>query len=435
MVENENKNEEKLQVDSNLYVNEATLELLRRRLESDVKMNLFRWVGLPVGGAGIVAVLFFLFVWGPQTIQDYVAKDPSVQEKMRQTVEETTQAYLKNPDAGQQLVRKHVGTSTVNYLTDEKSGQKMVLETVRDVALKNLHDQVSAYFGSKEGQKLLSRQLAAEMAQYFDTAGGGETLAQAVQKELQSDQVTTLITQTISRAVQPFADNVQQSLSKHKDDYVTELLRAEVKRDPEGYDLVELSGKAAEKVSFAQFGKGGVPDLYRFLSSPEAEKIAESGRPLSLTFHLHSGMRYVDRAIEIYIDELKQRFGDQFAYCLILEGEKDRFVALVQIGELVDILSGGRREDFMKLLNAPADEPKPEDVRRKMTHLLGSLREPIELRPELTVWEALRSPAWMSIPLRNENAELEEGLPVVDTAGSFEGLLTRGHLISRLLMG
>ena len=435
MAENENKNEEKLQVDSNLYVNEATLELLRRRLESDVKMNLFRWVGLPVGGAGIVAVLFFLFVWGPQTIQDYVAKDPSVQEKMRQTVEETTQAYLKNPDAGQQLVRKHVGTSTVNYLTDEKSGQKMVLETVRDVALKNLHDQVSAYFGSKEGQKFLSRQLAAEMAQYFDTAGGGETLAQAVQKELQSDQVTTLITQTISRAVQPFADNVQQSLSKHKDDYVTELLRAEVKRDPEGYDLVELSGKAAEKVSFAQFGKGGVPDLYRFLSSPEAEKIAESGRPLSLTFHLHSGMRYVDRAIEIYIDELKQRFGDQFAYCLILEGEKDRFVALVQIGELVDILSGGRREDFMKLLNAPADEPKPEDVRRKMTHLLGSLREPIELRPELTVWEALRSPAWMSIPLRNENAELEEGLPVVDTAGSFEGLLTRGHLISRLLMG
>ncbi len=435
MAENENKNEEKLQVDSNLYVNEATLELLRRRLESDVKMNLFRWVGLPVGGAGIVAVLFFLFVWGPQTIQDYVAKDPSVQEKMRQTVEETTQAYLKNPDAGQELVRKHVGSSTVNYLTDEKSGQKMVLETVRDVALKNLHDQVSAYFDSKEGQKFLSRQLAAEMAHYFDTAGGGERLAQAVQKELQSDQVTALITQTISRAVQPFADNVQQSLSKHKDDYVTELFRAEVKRDPEGYDLVELSGKTAEKVSFAQFGKGGVPDLYRFLSSPEAEKIAESGRPLSLTFHLHSGMRYVDRAIEIYIDELKQRFGDQFAYCLILEGEKDRFVALAHIGELVDILSGDRREDFMELLNAPADEPNPEDVRRKMTHLLGSLREPIELRPELTVWEALRSPAWMSIPLRNENAELEEGLPVVDTAGSFEGLLTRGHLISRLLMG
>lgn len=427
--------EEKIQVESNLYVNEATLELLKRRMESDVKRDFFRWVGLPVGGAGIAAVLFFLFVWGPQTIENYVAEDPDVQEQLRETVVETTQAYLQNPDAGQQLVRTHVGESTLDYLTDEETGQKMVRETVRQAALENLQKQVAAYFDSEEGQAFLARRLAEETADYFATEDGNKRLAQAVQEGLQSDRVRTLITQTISRAVQPFAEKVQQSLSKHKDDVVTDLLRAEVRRDPEGYDVVQLPGMTAEKVSLAQFGKGSVPELYRFLSSPEAEKIAESGRPLALTFHLQSGARYAARAIEVYVDELKNRFGDQFAYCLILQGEKDRFVALVEVSELADVLESSRREDFMGLLNASAEDVAPEDARRKMAQLLGTRREPIELRPELTIWEALRSPAWMSLPLRSKNAELEEGLPVVDTAGSFEGVLTRGHLISRLLAG
>ncbi|MEF8787620.1 MAG: hypothetical protein V5A84_00990 [Planctomycetota bacterium] len=428
-------NEDKWQVESDLYVNEATLELLQRRLESDVKSNFFRWVGLPVGSAGLGAILFFLFVWGPQTIENYVAEDPEMQKQLQQTVVETTEAYLKDTDTGQQVVREHVGTSTLNYLTDDESGQKAVRDMVRQVALQNLQKQVTTYFESGEGQKLLARQVAGEMEDYFATEKGRENLTQAVQKGLQSDQVRTLITQTISRAIQPFADSVRQSLSKHKDDVLTELLRAEVRRDPEGYDVVELPGMTAERVSLAQFGKGSVSELYRFLSSPEAEKIAESGRPLALTFHLQSGARYAAGAIETYVDEMKGHFGDQFAYCLILQGEKDRFVALVDVRQLVDVLSSDRREDFMELLNASADQVRPEDARRKVATLLGAVREPIELRPELTIWEAIRSPAWMSLPLRDEKAELQEGLPVVDTTGSFEGVLTRGHLISRLLAG
>ena len=421
------ENEEKVKVEEELYVNDATLELLQRRIESNVKSNFFRSVGLPVGGAGILAILFGLFYWGPQTIQDYVSEDEAFQQKLQQTVLETTREYLGDPESGREVVRSHVAATTVEYLKDEESGQKVVQELVRETARANLQQQVAAYFEKPEGQEFLRNRLA----EYFGTNAGQKQLAEAVRGGLASNAVQKLITQTISREIQPFADRVQQSVSQHKDDLVTELLQAKVTPDPEGYDVVELPGMRAQ---VANIPKGGVSDLRRFLKSPEADQIARSGRPMALTFRMFSGAHYVADAIDTYLDELKERFGEQFAYCLILEKE-GRFVALATVKELGGVMSRPEREEFVSILNASAEEMKPDQARWEVGRLLGTVREPIELRPELTVLEALRSPEWMLMAGQADVPDLEEGLPLVDASGSFEGVLTRGHLIAGLLRG
>lgn len=71
---------EPLRVDSELYVNQATLELLRRQIESEVKGGFFRWIGLPIGGAGVVAILLTVFVWIPDKIEK-MAKEQSVSHR------------------------------------------------------------------------------------------------------------------------------------------------------------------------------------------------------------------------------------------------------------------------------------------------------------------------------------------------------------------
>ena len=428
------ESEEKMTVQENFYVNEATLDLLRRRIESDVKRGFFRSVGLPVGGAGIVAILFFLFYWGPRTIQDYLTEDPDMQKQLQQTVLETTQEYLKDAKRGQQVIGGHVGSTTLSYLQDEERGQKVVEDLVHETVVANLQRQVAAYFESKEGKEFLRQRLAAETKGYFGTDSGSKQLQKAVQAGLGSDEVQSLITQTISEAVRPFASKVQQSLSQHKDDVVTDILRAEVKQDPEGFDVVELPGGATKRVSLARVGKAGVPELMEFLNSPEAEKMAESGKPMALTFHMFSRMQYAGSAMDYYLNMLKERFGDQFKYCLIL-GREGRFVALARVEELAKVLSGSQRGQFVDLLNAPEDRIKLQDARRKVNQMLGSFREPIELRENLTIWEALHSPAWLPLLQRGKGTNLDDGLPLVDASGSFEGVLTRGHLIAGLLRG
>jgi hypothetical protein len=66
-----------VQVPPSLQVNEATLELLERRIEANVKASFFKSVGAPVGLAGIAAIAYTLFSWIPGHISSYLEKDPT----------------------------------------------------------------------------------------------------------------------------------------------------------------------------------------------------------------------------------------------------------------------------------------------------------------------------------------------------------------------
>lgn len=191
------ENSDEMTVGEDMYVNEATLELLRRRVESDVKRGFFRSVGLPVGGAGIVAILFFLFVWGPRAVQDYVREDPAFEE----TLLKTTEDYLEDPQAGQAEIRRHVGATTRNYLT-EPGGQRMIQDIVRQAAIETVRHEVAAYFESGEGETFLQKQLASETEDYFRTNEGREQLLLTVEDGLLSEKVQTALTRTVKSDVE-----------------------------------------------------------------------------------------------------------------------------------------------------------------------------------------------------------------------------------------
>ena len=78
---------ERVRVESELYVNQATLELLRRRIESEVKGSFFRWIGLPIGGAGILAILLTVFLWIPDKISTIIENNPTVQERLNNSAD------------------------------------------------------------------------------------------------------------------------------------------------------------------------------------------------------------------------------------------------------------------------------------------------------------------------------------------------------------
>jgi len=132
--------QEPIKVEKDLYVNAATLELLQRRMASEVKANFFYSIGAPVGGAGILAILFVLFIWVPRTIHDYVSKDEQIQSKLKAAV----QSFLDGEE-GREFVRAQITNSTTAYLTSK--AQQLVAQPVKF--------EVEEHFKSTGGRQIL----------------------------------------------------------------------------------------------------------------------------------------------------------------------------------------------------------------------------------------------------------------------------------------
>ncbi len=102
-------NEERIRVDREFYVNEATIDLLRFRIESEVKRNFFRWIGMPIGGAGVVAILYMLFVQIPNILTS------QIENAIGGKVERVAQEYVNDPKTGQQLIQAKAADALAQY--------------------------------------------------------------------------------------------------------------------------------------------------------------------------------------------------------------------------------------------------------------------------------------------------------------------------------
>ncbi len=66
--------QEQIKIADEHYVNEATLELLSRRIDSEVKSSFLKWVGLPIGGAGLVAILWAILFFLPNEVGNFIGQ-------------------------------------------------------------------------------------------------------------------------------------------------------------------------------------------------------------------------------------------------------------------------------------------------------------------------------------------------------------------------
>lgn len=406
--------QERIKVDSELYVNEATLELLRRRIESEVKVNFFRSIGLPIGGAGVAAIAFALFFWIPQKVQTFVENDPSVQAALQQSA----QGYLTSKE-GQEFVRgrieetarKQVEAEVGAYFTDEM-GETLVrtqLEALvqKDpVIRKTLQQSAQGYLSDPEAGQQLIREL---VGSYFAQERGQKLVGELVTQNLRSPAVQTLITNAVNQVLQPATAQFSEEIRENMGRLVAEVV---------------LSVEYAEGVEAEDpeiIAKASIEQLHQFLSSPEASELKRKGVPIALSKSTRRGMRYTAGAIYQYIEELQRYFGEQFSMVLILDND-GTFLALLipeQVQRALD-------DNLMSLLNAEADQFSTEDARAALADRFGKGCVQF-IRTDWSVGEALRRPVWLQ-PKR-----LTEKLAVIGADGKFKGTTSRYRLIAGIL--
>ena len=362
-----------LTVDDKHYVNEATLELLRRRLEADVRRSFWSWVGLPVGGAGLVGVLYVLFSAIPSYVGDFIATDSNVQQRMETAVVD----YLQDEDTGGELIRRQV----------EASSTEMVNRAVRH------------YFASEAGRNVLQAGIDRVVRDYYEGQEGRQKVRELVAEYMNSQTVHAQIRQAVETALQPAVARLQDRIESN---------------------LAALVVEIAEVPVSAQFDKAQMSRLHEFLQGPEARRIVASGQPITLDLSAGLGPRYAAFTIAEHIQAFRQTFGEQFRHVLIKDPE-GRFLALVDAGAVLQRLDAG----FMDVVNARRDEMPAEEAVARLEALFGDAVS-LRLSTDATAAAALRAPLWRQVAPTAPVA-------VTDPSGRFIGVTTRQSLIEGVL--
>ena len=296
----------RIKVEEELYVNEATLELLSKRIEGDVKRGFFKSIGAPIGGAGIIAVFYVLFSWIPTQVEKMIENLPGI----RQNIQVSVIDYLSDKDKGQAFIREQVDISSREFV------QKAVTDRLADEKMtRHLNDlidkQTTAYYQSEEARKLVENIIQSHMGSH------------AVSRQIQN---------AVDKALAPVLGNLSRDIDEKFGSVV--------------YDIPELAGTR-------QIRKESLGDLIHFLSSSQAAAIESDQVPVVLTIPI-GRTRYMAEIIEVYIQELSARFGDHFNTIAITDGDS-RFLALVPADRFMEVLKHNR--GLMDLLNNVPGHP------------------------------------------------------------------------------
>ena len=198
-----------------LFVNEATLDLLRRQIEADVKRAFARRVLLPIGLIAVAAVAFSVLWWIPKSIEDYFKKDP---ESLQSMIKSSVSTFLQNPDELGPVVRREVArvvkeeplvhdriNNAVNgYLNDPEMGGKRIGDAVAVASKKHVGAGVGAYFESEMGKSFLGDSVRQETAAFLEQGSWlTPEVHELIDKHLGSEVVRRILMDSISTAFSP----------------------------------------------------------------------------------------------------------------------------------------------------------------------------------------------------------------------------------------
>lgn len=371
-----------IRIDDTLYVNEATLELLQRRIESDVKARLWRSIGIPAGSVGILAVLYVVFVAIPQHIEK--------SETVKLGLDTAVAKYLKDPERGQRFLQQQVEKIT------QEQVQVAVGEQVK-VAMKN-------YFADPQGgQRFVTAQINSAVEAHFTRSDAGRKIVQEL--------VTGYLTSADGkRAIQ---DQVKRELEPR----VASLL------EPIRKNAARLVIQAEPLPEVTEVEKGTIDQLMRFLRSPEVDRLKRGTGPIALTKRIRQGARYADFAIEMYLDELQQAFGARFRHVVLTDSEG--FLVRIDPGIFRAALRQ-QRERLMRVLNADRSALTREGAQRELKQIFGvSVSDAIH--EDWNVAQALRADVWVRVAAPNRE------VTVLGQQGRFIGTTTRDRLLATIL--
>ena len=376
-------------VPASLQVNEATLELLERRIEANVKASFFKSVGAPVGLAGIAAIAYTLFSWIPGHISSFLEKDPAFRNGLKTAAE----SYLHDPERGQRFVREQIELTTREQLP------AAVAERVRA--------EVATYFGGAEGKRLVAGQVTESVGVYFKTTGQA-AIQQQVASHLAGDEVKRLIRDQVKRELAPGVASLLEPVMKNSRRQVSAAL-----------ELEEVLGVDRRP---GMLEKSSVEDLHRQLESARGRDLLRGGQDIAMTKTVRLGRVYAPDVIELYLETLEQKFGRRFRHVVIMDAD-GAFLARIEPGLFKQRLRAAR-EPLMRVLNAEAGALTAVQARAELSGLFGAAVDAAIL-PGVSVRDALRDDLWKRAP-RGEVVVLRED-------GRFMGTTTQARLLEAVL--
>ncbi len=361
--------------DEKLFVNEATLDYFKLQLESQVRERLFKWIGIPLGGGGLLAIIFAVWFWIPDKVQEFIDSSEVVQEQLEASVE----SYLNDPERGGALVE--------TYLSSEAG---------KEALRKGLQTMVTTYFVGEDGQRFVEEQVRAVTGQYFEQDQGRAIITSAVQEQFQSPEVRQIVETAVNEALRPASANLSSHIRANQHRLVAELT----------------------PIAVAGIAKESMDKLYRFLQSREAEELRQTGKALGLTLTASGPIHYARFAIQEYVEVLQQELNLQRVVILNPQGD---FLAAVRPAPFLS----GLDDELVELLNTRDFR----DSRQALVALLEArfgAHSLSSLSNTLTIREALIDGPWVNWK------QINERVAVVD-AGKFVGLTGRDRLIATLL--
>lgn len=337
-------------VDQDLYVNDATLELLRRRIEADVKRGFFTSIGAPVGGAGIIAILYVLFSWIPAQLDTMIQGMPHIQRTVQDSV--------------------------LDYLQDEKKGKTFLREQVNLNAEKYVSRAVADHLASSEMAAVLKNEVAERTKAYYESEQGEQLVQQLIKSHMASESVRQQIRIAVEKALAPLLASLSRDIETSFNSVV--------------YQIPQLVGTE-------QIDKESLSKLIRFLDSPRADEIKTADNPLVLTFAIGHG-HYVVDIIDIYIERLQQAYGEQFRHIAVLDQDR-KFIALLPVVPFREAL---HQERILKdVLNGDDSRRAKAFFRERFgsafeRHILTSDRVQNVLRNR-ALWEPATGPTFVAV--------------------------------------
>jgi hypothetical protein len=371
-----------IRIDDAHYVNEATLELLKWRIESDVKSRLWRSLGIPAGSVGILAILYVLFVAIPQHIE----KSDAVKVGLDTAVAK----YLKDPERGQRFLQQQV--------------EKITQEQVQVAVGEQVKAAVKTYFTDPQGgQRFVAAQINSAVEAHFSRSDAGRKFVQElVTGYLTSADGKKAIQDQVKRELEPRVASLLEPIKKN-------AARLVIQVEP----LPEVT----------EVEKGTIDHLMRFLRSPEVDRLRRGSGLIALTKRIREGARYADFAIEMYLDELQQAFGARFRHVVLTDF--DGFLARIDPAVFRAALRH-QRDRLMRVLNADRGALSRERAQWELNQIFGmSVSDAIH--EDWNVAKALRADVWVRAPGPNRE------VAVLGQQGRFIGTTTRDRLLATVL--
>lgn len=373
-----------LKIKEDNFVNDATLELLQRRIESNIRGNLMKTLAIPSGAGGVLAIVITLAFLIPQRI-DTILDNPASQKVLADEIHQQIAKYFEDPESREKILLVVEGET---------------LKQARGEASKTINE----YLNSEKGRAVLTQTIQLE----FAGPSNQELIRSLVDNYLKQDGRELLIDE-IERTLRPAAEVAASTIDENR------------KRLVEAFDPQALAGDPKRSVEFLQ----------EYLSPASVRMRIDRGMPIVLTKTVRQGNAYDASVIRSYLTGFRDRFGELFRFVSVSYGLADNKEVLIALipSDRFERQFDRIANKFVDLLNSANDSvpATEEQVRQQIVQWFGPEVTRV-IRADWQVDEALTNRQVWTEPF----AATDE-VAVVDKDGRLIAATSRRRMVEGLL--